>query len=181
MLENYETVAERLARWLGMASTTNPRVITHMISEPGADICVFRAELWRDQQAFDQEGPITHVYRSTLIATGWAEEVRGQGNVNKTSHVENCETSAIGRALANAGVAGSDPARRASREEMAKVERGTTTSAPAFTGTKTITNKMKGKCIHCGGTVEVGEGIATNNGSGWKTSHVKGQCPPEPF
>ena len=61
------------------------------------------------------------------------------------------------------------------------MQRGTTTSAPAFTGTKTITNKMKGKCIHCGGTVEVGEGIATNDGSGWKTSHLDEQCPPEPF
>ena len=179
MLENYETVAERLARWLADQNTVNPRIITHMVSAPGADICVFRAELWCDRQtASDHDG---HTWSSVLVATGWAEEVRGQGNVNKTSHVENCETSAIGRALANAGVAGSDPARRASREEMAKVERGASTSGTPFTGTKTITNKMKGKCIHCGGTVDVGEGIATNNGSGWKTSHVEGQCPPEPF
>jgi hypothetical protein len=125
VLENYETVAERLARWLDMEHNGQPRVITHLVSAPGTDICVFRAELWVD---------------STLISTGWAEEVRGQGNVNKTSHLENCESSALGRALANAGLAGSDPAKRPSREEMAKVQRGTTTSAPAFTGTKTITN-----------------------------------------
>ena len=33
------------------------------------------------------------------IATGWAEEVRGSSNINKTSALENCETSAVGRAL----------------------------------------------------------------------------------
>jgi hypothetical protein len=81
-----------------------------MVSTPGADICVIRAELWLDD---------------ALIATGYAEEVRGAGNVNRTSHVENCETSAVGRALANAGMAGSDVSKRPSREEMAKVQRKT--------------------------------------------------------
>ena len=37
------------------------------------------------------------------IATGWAEEVRGSSNINKTSALENCETSAVGRALGFAG------------------------------------------------------------------------------
>ena len=43
-----------------------------------------------------------------LIATGLAHEVRGSTNINKTSHVENCETSAIGRALAAFGLAGTE-------------------------------------------------------------------------
>jgi hypothetical protein len=43
--------------------------------------------------------------------------------INKTSSMEVCETSAIGRALANAGMAGSDMTKRPSREEMAKSER----------------------------------------------------------
>ena len=47
--------------------------------------------------------------------------------MNRTSHVENCETGAVGRALANAGYAGSDVSKRPSREEMAKVNRMTTT------------------------------------------------------
>jgi hypothetical protein len=166
MLENYETVAERLARWLDTKHDGQPRVITHLVSNPGDDVCVFRAELWVD---------------GTLISTGWAEEIRGQGNVNKTSHLENCESSALGRALANAGLAGSDPARRPSREEMGKVQRSTSSSAPQHTGTKTITNKMKGKCVDCGGTVDIGEGLATNDGSGWKTHHRPNECPPEAF
>jgi len=39
-----------------------------------------------------------------LIATGLAREVNGEGKVNKTSYVENCETSAWGRALGNFGI-----------------------------------------------------------------------------
>jgi hypothetical protein len=120
-LSSYEPVAERLDRWLnakiaGYEASTNdyPRVLTRMVSEPGADICVIRAELWLGEQ---------------LIATGYAEEVRGAGNVNRTSHVENCETSAIGRALANCGMAGSDMSKRPSREEMSKVQR--TSNGPA--------------------------------------------------
>ena len=104
-LDDYEPVAARHARWL--EKHPHGRTITHMVSTPGADICVIRAELWLDE---------------VCIATGYAEEVRGAGNVNRTSHVENCETSAVGRALANAGMAGSDVNKRPSREEMSKVQ-----------------------------------------------------------
>jgi len=41
-----------------------------------------------------------------VIATGLAEEVRGSTNINKTSSLENCETSAVGRALAFFGLGG---------------------------------------------------------------------------
>lgn len=122
-LEDYEPVAARQYRWLEnrIADYTDnkcgfPRTITHMISDPGADICVIRAELWLGEM---------------LIATGYAEEVRGAGNVNRTSHVENCETSAVGRALANAGMAGTDMSKRPSREEMEKVQRQGVAFQPA--------------------------------------------------
>jgi len=39
-----------------------------------------------------------------IIASGHAHEVQGSSNINKTSYVENCETSAIGRALAMMGI-----------------------------------------------------------------------------
>ena len=124
-LDDYEPVAARLDRWLadklaGYTASKNdyPRVLTRMVSEPGADICVIRAELWLGEN---------------LIATGYAEEIRDtwseKKTVNATSHVENCETSAIGRALANCGMAGSDMTKRPSREEMSKVQR--TSNGPA--------------------------------------------------
>lgn len=39
-----------------------------------------------------------------VISTGHAHEVQANGNINKTSYIENCETSAIGRALAVMGI-----------------------------------------------------------------------------
>jgi hypothetical protein len=104
-LDDYEPVAALLDRWL--KDHPDGRVITDLVHYL-QDVAVFKAELWLDGE---------------IIATGWAEEVRGQGNVNRTSHVENCETGAVGRALANAGYAGSDVSKRPSREEMGKVQR----------------------------------------------------------
>ena len=56
---------------------------------------------------------------SIAWATGYAEETVSTRGVNQTSALENCETSAIGRALANAGYA--PKGKRPSREEMTKV------------------------------------------------------------
>lgn len=42
------------------------------------------------------------------IATGHAEEVRASSQINRTSALENCETSAIGRALASLGLGGTE-------------------------------------------------------------------------
>jgi hypothetical protein len=110
-LDNYETVAARLDRWLndysGDGAVPRTKVVTDLVHYSD-NRCVFRAELYVDDK---------------LVATGWAEETRGEGMVNRTSHLENCESSAVGRALANAGLAGSDPAKRPSREEMEKVQR----------------------------------------------------------
>jgi len=39
-----------------------------------------------------------------VIATGHAHEVKSSSNINKTSFIENCETSAVGRALAMMGI-----------------------------------------------------------------------------
>lgn len=55
-----------------------------------------------------------------IIGSGFAEEIRGQGNVNKTSALENCETSAVGRALASIGLSGGE---YASANEMEGVTR----------------------------------------------------------
>ena len=105
-LSDYEPVASRLDRFL--KTHPNARVITDLVHYL-SDIAVFKCELWLDGE---------------IIATGWAEEIRGQNSaVNRTSHLENCETGAVGRALANAGMSGSDINKRPSREEMTKVVR----------------------------------------------------------
>lgn len=67
----------------------------------------------------------THIYinKEDQWATvrGFASEIEGSSPVNRTNASENCETSSIGRALANLGFA--TKGKRPSREEMEKVQR----------------------------------------------------------
>lgn len=102
-LEDYETVEERLVKF--WKDNPEGRVITTLLDSSVTRFIV-RAEIYRGADGL-------------VWATGLAEEtVQGRG-VNATSALENCETSAIGRALANAGYA--TKGKRASREEMSKV------------------------------------------------------------
>lgn len=105
-LSNYETVETRLARF--WEAHPEGRIRTQMLNYTG-DVCVFYAELYAHK---DDTNP---------VATGWAEEIKTDRGVNATSFVENCETSAIGRACANYIFA--TQGKRPSREEMQKVER----------------------------------------------------------
>lgn len=105
-LNDYETVEDRLARF--WAEHPSGRVETVMMNYTG-DSCVFRAEVYFDAA------------QSVPTATGYAEEIKGSSPVNRASFVENCETSALGRALANCAYA--THGKRPSREEMAKVSR----------------------------------------------------------
>ena len=41
--------------------------------------------------------------KSVILATGTAYEKEGSSQINRTSYIENCETSAVGRALGMAG------------------------------------------------------------------------------
>jgi hypothetical protein len=113
-LSNYETVESRLARF--WESHPEGRVRTQMLNYTG-DACVFYAELFAYR---DDTNP---------VSTGWAEEIKTDRGVNATSFVENCETSAIGRACANYVFA--TQGKRPSREEMQKVERQGGSAQPA--------------------------------------------------
>lgn len=110
-LQNYETVEERLVRW--HAAYPDSQIITIMVHYDAKTV-VFRAEGLVDGR---------------IIACGHAEEVLGSSPVNKTSFVENCETSAIGRMIGNSPI-GTKPGARPSRQEMAKVERQGATIQP---------------------------------------------------
>ena len=103
-LEDYETVEERLVKY--WKDHPDGQIHTKVIEASGSRFIV-EASIFRTEA---DPRPWT---------TGLAEEtVQGRG-VNATSALENCETSSIGRALANAGYA--TKGKRASREEMAKV------------------------------------------------------------
>ena len=103
-LEDYETVEERLVKY--WKDHPDGQIHTEVL-EQSASRFIVKASIYRTEA---DARPWT---------TGLAEEtVQGRG-VNATSALENCETSAIGRALANAGYA--TKGKRASREEMSKV------------------------------------------------------------
>ena len=103
-LQDYETVETRLAKFI-------------------ADFPDFRIDTELESFQNDRFIVKAYIYRtfadSVAFSTGYAEEKVTDRGVNSTSALENCETSAIGRALANAGYA--TKGKRPSREEMTKV------------------------------------------------------------
>lgn len=66
----------------------NGAIVTEMLSNEGG-VCVFKATV------YDEDGRI--------LGTGTAYEREGSTFINKTSYIENCETSAVGRALGMCG------------------------------------------------------------------------------
>ena len=106
-LQDYETVEERLEKF--WKQYPDGRIETELIEATGTRFIV-----------------LARVFRTEADARYWtsglAYENISERGVNSTSALENCETSAIGRALANAGFA--TKGKRASREEMSKVTRG---------------------------------------------------------
>ena len=130
-LDNYETVEDRLVKFWD--DHTDGRINTSIHYYDDTRILV-RAEVY-----FDREDV-------RPVATGYAEELRGASPVNRTSHAENAETSAIGRALANCGYAAKGA--RPSREEMQKVQRAT----PMVASPKNNVNEIMDELVSNGAT-----------------------------
>jgi hypothetical protein len=104
-LAGYALVADRITSFYERFPTG--RIFTDLISN-GEEV-VFRAEAYREA---------TDTFPA---ATGWASERKNDGEINEVACLENTETSAIGRALANLGFTASRL--RPSYEEMQKAER----------------------------------------------------------
>lgn len=125
-LNDYETVDSRIHKFY--EKHKNGRIITDLVATRTNDAgqiiqYVCKVEIYRD------------LLDPVPSATGYAEEVLGSNPINRTSALENCETSAIGRALANLGF--STKGSRPSQEEMQKAER-TKSTAPKKTLTEAI-------------------------------------------
>lgn len=108
-LSQYETVHERLERF--WKTWPNGRIHTELIAYSDTQFIV-KAEMYKD---LNDEKP---------FATGYAEERVGSSFINKTSALENCETSAIGRCASNGSlVPASSGKQKPSVTEMQKSNR----------------------------------------------------------
>jgi hypothetical protein len=105
-LAAYALVADRIT--LFYERYPAGRIVTELVSRTEREV-TFRALVFRGA---DDLRP---------AATGWASEREGDGQINEVACLENTETSAVGRALANLGFTASS--RRPSREEMEKAAR----------------------------------------------------------
>jgi hypothetical protein len=99
--KEYTTVAKRVQDFRSSETTEKFTIETELV-ERTADDVVMKAIIKNEE--------------GRVIATGYAEEKRSASMINKTSALENCETSAIGRALAAFGLAGTE---YASADEVA--------------------------------------------------------------
>jgi len=104
--KEYADVAQRVSAFRRVYPQGTIR--TEMVSnegDAGRRVCVFRAVVG---------------VGDTILGTGTAYENEGASNINRTSYIENCETSAVGRALgfAGFGIAGGI----ASAEEVARAQ-----------------------------------------------------------
>ena len=104
--DQYATVAERIE--LFYSRYPEGRINTQLVTRESGEI-IFKALVYRTAA------------ETSAAATGWASEREGDGEVNTVACLENTETSAVGRALANLGFTAS--AKRPSREEMEKAAR----------------------------------------------------------
>jgi hypothetical protein len=102
----YATVAERIT--LFYRQFPDGRIITELAARDEREV-TFKALAFR------------HHADVVPAATGWASERYDDGGINSVACLENAETSAVGRALANLGFTAS--LRRPSREEMEKAGR----------------------------------------------------------
>lgn len=98
--KEYAEVAQRVNAYRKLEP--NGAIITEMVSNENG-VCVFKATV------IDGNGK--------TLACGHAYEKEGNGNINKFSYIENCETSAVGRALGFCGIGSA--ASIASAEEVA--------------------------------------------------------------
>jgi hypothetical protein len=108
-LNEYQTVQERID--LFWAKFPEGRFDLQIVNLTEQQV-IIQARVWTDK---------SEKYPTTV---DFAEERIGTSPVNKISHVENCSTSALGRAISALGNEFSPKGKRPSREEMEKVSRG---------------------------------------------------------
>lgn len=99
--KDYAEVNQRIKAFRMLYPTGT--IETEMLSNENG-VCVFKASVFIPE--YDEEAKSNGVYivnHNRLLGTGTAYEKENSTFINKTSYIENCETSAVGRALAMCG------------------------------------------------------------------------------
>lgn len=84
--KDYVEVNERIRAFRSVCP--HGAIVTELLSDQDG-VCVFRASIYDEEK--------------NLLGTGTAKEKESSSYINKTSYIENCETSAVGRALGMCG------------------------------------------------------------------------------
>lgn len=171
-LDDYETVKSRKKRFY--KDHPDGRIIVKMVNSDHLEYALFKAAVYLTPE--DQE-------KNLPKATGFALEIRDKEvktskygkeyeSVNYTSWTENCEESAVGRALDNAGYASSP-----SRDEMAKVGRMTNTIRKTNKTVSSTSNKPQAtKNIENWCEVHKCSMKLNKNGNPYHRDDVRGFC-----
>lgn len=128
-LNDYELVETRIGKFYALYE--DGRIITTNETTPAdreKGLWVIRTAIFTSLDDFKAGAP---------KSTGYAFEQDGGSGASRFSALENCETSSIGRALANMGLHGN---KRASRSEMEKVARAEQTPVEPVVWDKPLIN-----------------------------------------
>ena len=150
-IDDYELVKDRIP--LFYERFPDGRIITQIFSEDDGHVTII-ASLFEDEA---QQG------RNNALATGIAREVPG-GHIN--AYTENCESSAIGRALANKNIYGN--VNKASGQRPSKEE---------------MTSNIMSKPKPASDTSDLGHGVCSKHSAPFQhTENMKkaGRLPPHP-
>ena len=101
--KDYHSVARRVGLFREREQYKGWSILTKIINDMTDENIITMKAIVKDDQGRTR-------------AVGHAKEIKGDKGINSTSHIENCETSAIGRVLACLGLGGTE---FASAEEIA--------------------------------------------------------------
>lgn len=173
-LSNYEDVDTRIHKF--WETHSNGRIKTKIVYQKEGENgqlkqVIIEAKIWKDKNSGKAD------------ATDYAEEIQGASPVNRTSFIENCSTSAIGRALATLGFA--KKGARPSTVEMTKAERVEEVDQWALDVASPLETALtamgaKPQC-NCGIVMARKEGVSASTGkpyAGWVCQNKQRECKP---